>query len=232
MPWPLPARPLPTGLSRQGSPSLTAVPRQGTQAGCLAMSTPPCFSVPPAMCGGDGWWGTPPAARPCCMLARLQAAVTAQRLHASALASWAFSRASGGASGAAVGGKVGLRWAWQVPGGCLGSSQPWLGTQGGHHRVFGGAVPTWEHHTHHGTWRSRDCPCWRGWHRRPGGTPGAGSVSPLTAGQKEGLSVGAGGMVAPRGMVGPHSATPRCSPTCPQSTGDWHGGTSPSPGAT
>lgn len=61
-----------------------------------------------------GRWvaGTPPtAAWPRCALALLRAVVTAQRLHASALASWTFSRASGGASGAAVEENGAERWA-------------------------------------------------------------------------------------------------------------------------
>lgn len=60
MPQPPPAQPLPAGTSGQGSPGITAVPRWGAQAGCLAASTLPCSSVPPALHGGDGWRGPPP----------------------------------------------------------------------------------------------------------------------------------------------------------------------------
>lgn len=56
----------------------------------------------PTLCGGDGRQGSPLAARPRCVFAPLQAVVTAQRLHTSALAPWTFSRASRGVSGAVV----------------------------------------------------------------------------------------------------------------------------------
>lgn len=54
-------------------------------------------------------------------------------------------------------------------------------------RSLGEQCPWESSGTHHGTWRSRGCPSWQGWHRHPAGTPGAGSAFPLTVGQKEGL---------------------------------------------
>lgn len=77
---------------RDGVPRLGAWPHRPCHA---PLCPPPCAG---AMGGGD----PPTAAWPRCALALLRAVVTAQRLHASALASWTFSRASGGASGAAV----------------------------------------------------------------------------------------------------------------------------------
>lgn len=114
----------------------------------------------------------------------------------------------------------------------MGCSQPWLGSQGcqGGARAtagcFGEQCPHASAHTHRGTWHSRGCPSWQGLHRRPVGIPGAGSVSPPTARQKEGLSTGLGGLAAPQtmGMVGPWGATPGCSSTHPRSTRDWHRG--------
>lgn len=89
-------------MSGRGSPGITAMPRHGAQAGRLATSTLPCSSVPPNLCGSDGWQG-PPRSHLASLLSLLRAVVTAQRLHASALASWTFSRTSEGASGAASG---------------------------------------------------------------------------------------------------------------------------------
>lgn len=87
-------------------------------------------------------------------------------------------------------------------------------------------VPVCEHCTHHGTWHSRGCPSWQGWRRRMGGTPGAGSASPPTGEQKEGLSTRVGGQQLLRAhwvseLPSHHS----------QSPGDWHSGAFPSPGA-
>lgn len=107
MPQPPRAQALPTGMSGQGSPGITVVLRWGAQAGGLAMCTPLCSSVPPAP-HGQGQWvvGPPHATRRRCVLAPLWAAVTAQWLRDSTLASWTFSRASEGASRAG-GGKQG-----------------------------------------------------------------------------------------------------------------------------
>lgn len=69
----------------------------GWAPGCVHPTTLLCV---PTLCRVDGWRGSPLAARPRCAFAPLEAAVTAQRLHTSALAPWTFSRPSGGASGA------------------------------------------------------------------------------------------------------------------------------------
>lgn len=73
------------------------------------MCTPLCSSVPPALHGQGQWVLWPPhATQHRCVFAPLWAAVTAQWLRDSTLASWSFSRASEGASRAG-GGKVELR---------------------------------------------------------------------------------------------------------------------------
>lgn len=211
---------------RNGLPRLGAWPRPPRHAPLCPL---PCAG---AMDGGD----SPAAAQPRCSLAPLRAAVTAQRLHASARASWTFSRTSGGASGAA-GGKAGLR---DRRDGC--QEGTWVGASVARH-ARGGAraaaeglgerCPRASTRTHRGTWRSRGCPSWRGWHRRPVGTPGAGSASPPTAGQKEGLSTGVGGLEAPQGAVGPQDASCWAAlPPVPEALGTGTGPPSSSPGAT
>lgn len=210
---------------QDGVPRLGAWPRPPRRA---PLCPPPCAG---AMDGGD----SPAAAQPRCSLAPLRAAVTAQRLHASARASWT-SRTSGGVSGAA-GGKAGLRDR------CDGCQEgTWVGARVAQHsrggaRATAGGLGEWcpcaSTHTHRGTWCSRGCPSWRGWRRRPAGTPGAGSASPPTAGQKEGLSTGVGRLAAPQGAVGPQDAPRRAAlPPVPEALGTGTGPPSSSPGAT
>lgn len=210
-PQPPPAQQLPTGTSGQGSPGIMAAPRWGAQAGHLAMFTPPCSSVPPpcagVMGGGDPLW--PPGLAVCSPRSRQWSL-----LSGSTPLPW-----HRGPSLAHPGGCLGLwrrsgaeRWAQCVPGGAWVGPCCGLDPEGdgawriGHRRVFGEQFPHASTVTHCGTWRSRGCPSWRGWCRQPVGTPGAGSASPPTAGQKEGLSTGVR-LVAPQGAGGPQVPT-------------------------
>lgn len=199
------------------------MPRLGARP-CAPHCAPLC--PPPRTGRGSEQWD-PSATQRRRVLAPLWAALTAQWLRDSTLASWTFSRASEGASRAG-GGSVAERWAQGVPGGHLGllcqHQRDWE-VQGVPQSIWA-VVPVCEHCTHHGTWHSRGCPSWQGWRRRMGGTPGAGSASPPTGEQKEGLSTRVGGQQLLRAhwvseLPSHHS----------QSPGDWHSGAFPSPGA-
>lgn len=121
-PW---ARAVPTGTSGQGCPGSAAVLGWDAQAG----APPVLLCAPrPALAGAAG--SVPRAPRCRCVLAQLRAAVTAQWLRDSTLASCTFSRASEGASRAGRGQSGAQRWAQSVPGGHLGwPCQPWLSTK-------------------------------------------------------------------------------------------------------